>query len=67
MWIIQLSATLLGLAGISMVGAHTLLSRLYVDNVSLGDSTCLRHPNGGIVTQPVIDLTSDDVVCGKPS
>ncbi|KAM0277175.1 hypothetical protein ACHAQH_006022, partial [Verticillium albo-atrum] len=45
--------------------AHTLLSKLYIDEVSQGDGTCLRMPkDGSKTTSPVNGLESNDMACG---
>ncbi|KAM0328077.1 hypothetical protein ACHAQA_005480 [Verticillium albo-atrum] len=48
-----------------LVHTHTLLSKLYIDEVSQGDGTCLRMPEDGEkTTSPVDGLESEDMACG---
>lgn len=55
----------LGVSAAPLATAHTLLSKLYIDEVSQGDGTCLRMPeDGSKTTSPVDGLESDDMACG---
>ncbi|EEY14809.1 endoglucanase II [Verticillium alfalfae VaMs.102] len=55
----------LGVSAAPLATAHTLLSKIYIDEVSQGDGTCLRMPeDGSKTTSPVDSLESDDMACG---
>lgn len=56
------------LATLQSALAHTLFTTLFVEDVNQGDGTCIRMsmPTDR-ATDPVDDLSSDDMACGKPS
>lgn len=50
------------------VVAHTVFTTLFIDDVSQGDGTCVRMPmNPSTATDPVNDLSSNDMACGRSS
>lgn len=54
------------LTTITLVATHTVFTTLLVNNVSQGDGTCVRMPHDpGTATNPVNDLTSYEMACGK--
>jgi hypothetical protein len=54
------------LTTLSLATAHTVFTTLFVDDVSQGDGTCVRMPHDpATATDPVNDLTSEDMACGK--
>jgi dihydroorotase len=61
-----ISIILLAIASLQAVLAHTVFTTLFIDDVNQGDATCVRMPTvGATCTAPIIDLTSNDMACGK--
>lgn len=57
------AATLALVAGAT---AHTVMSEIYIDGQGMGSGTCVRAPkNPKGAVDPVIDLGSSDMACGK--
>lgn len=49
-----------------LVAAHTLVTTLFVNDVSQGDGTCIRMPTDpSTATFPINALDSDSMACGK--
>ncbi|KAI0206475.1 lytic polysaccharide monooxygenase [Astrocystis sublimbata] len=62
----NISVALAIAAGLAVpASAHTVLTTLFVDNVSQGDGTCVRMPrNPDQCTNPIADIVGDDMACG---
>jgi hypothetical protein len=57
------AATLALVAGAT---AHTVMSEIYIDGEGMGSGTCVRAPKNPVgAVDPVIDLGSSDMACGK--
>jgi len=57
------AATLALVAGAT---AHTVMSEIYIDGKGQGSGTCVREPINPVgAVDPVIDLGSSDMACGK--
>jgi len=57
------AATLALVAGAT---AHTVMSEIYIDGQGMGSGTCVRAPLDPVgAVDPVIDLGSKDMACGK--
>lgn len=57
------AATLALVAGAT---AHTVMSEIYIDGQGMGSGTCVRAPKNPVgAVDPVIDLGSSDMACGK--
>jgi hypothetical protein len=57
------AATLALVAGAT---AHTVMSEIYIDGEGQGSGTCVREPINPVgAVDPVIDLGSSDMACGK--
>lgn len=63
------SATVLaGLATVlaPLASAHTVLTTVFVNDKNQGDGTGVRMPmDGNIANAPVINMNSDDMICGE--
>jgi len=54
------------LAAVQAVAGHTVFTTFFVDDINQGDGTCVRMPmTPNNATDPVNDLASDDMACGK--
>ena len=54
------------LAALQAVAGHTVFTTFFVNDVNQGDGTCVRMPmTPNNATNPVNDLASDDMACGK--
>lgn len=50
----------------TMVGAHTVFTTLFVNDVSQGDGTCVRmNMDPQACTDPLEQVDSDDMACGR--
>lgn len=60
-----LSRIILSLSVLQVIAAHTIFTTLFVNDVNLGDGTCIRMPKTpSNCTDPVNDLASNDMACG---
>lgn len=60
-----LSKVTLSLSVLQIVAAHTIFTTLFVNDVNLGDGTCIRMPQTpNNCTDPINDLGSNDMACG---
>lgn len=64
----KLITSFAALALLQIAAGHSVFTTLFVDDVNQGDGTCVRMPmNQSDPTAPLIDLTSNDMACGKSS
>lgn len=62
----HLNKIVLGASIVQFATAHTLFTTLFVNDVDQGDGVCIRMPaNPSTATDPVEDLASNDMACGK--
>lgn len=62
------STVLAGLAAAvaPLASAHTVLTTVFVNDENQGDGTGIRMPtDGSTSTSPIIDMYSNDMICGK--
>lgn len=62
------TTVLAGLATVlaPLASAHTVLTTVFVNDKDQGDGTGVRMPfNGSIANFPIIDMNSNDMICGK--
>lgn len=65
-WSHTKSAFALAVAAAQQALAHSIFTTLFVNEVSQGDGTCVRmNPSPQKCTDPIHDLASEDMACGK--
>jgi hypothetical protein len=62
----KFATSISALALLQLAAGHSVFTTFYVNDVNQGDGTCVRMPlNVTDPTAPLIDLTSNDMACGK--